>query len=220
MSYYTQLHFEIPDSVMNELEGKLEGVKKPEAVIKSASNYTARRLQKELARKVQAVYRYQGGSSAVMAASKILQATVKNASARIDYAGRTHGIEEFHVSGSLRKRAVRGAVYGAVEKRSSPKILRKETGLAFMVRYSNGHIGVAYRATQAQQIASQKNGRPKLPRYQKKYNQHSAILKSIQSPAIPSMVKSDNVYGALEGKYQEIFMAQIKKVMEKAIYGQ
>lgn len=215
MSGYTQLHFEMPDSVMKELEEKLEGIKKPEAVIKSASNYTAKRLQKELARKVQTVYRYQGGASAVMEASIISQATVKNAFARIDYKGRTHGIEEFYVGGSLKKNAVRGAVYGAVKKRNSPKILKKETGLAFMVRYSNGHVGVAYRATEAEQG----NGRPKLSRYQKKYNQHSAILKSIQSPAIPSMVKSEGVYGALEEKYQGIFMDQIRKVMEKAIYG-
>lgn len=214
----TNIRLEIPESVMKELEEKLDGIKNPNAVVKSAVNYTADRLRRELARKVQTVYRYQGGKAAVLAASSLKKAYVKEPAVDIKFESRTFGIEQFYIASNIKNR---GPVYGAVMKKEKPQILRKETGLAFVVRFANGHMGVAYRATQ-------KDSHPdkaKKPRYGKpggkpyKYNQHTATLKSMHSPAIPSMVKSEKVYGALQDKYQQILERQIRKVMEKAING-
>lgn len=213
----TNIRLEIPESVMKELEEKLDGIKNPNAVVKSAVNYTADRLRRELARKVQTVYRYQGGKAAVLAASSLKKAYVKDPAVDIKFESRTFGIEQFYTSDLKNK----GAVYGAVMKKEKPRILRKETGLAFAVRFENGHMGVVYRA-------AQKDSHPneaKKPRYGKpvgkpyKYNQHTATLKSVHSPAIPSMVKSEKVYGALQDKYQQILERQIRKVMEKALNG-
>ena len=207
----------IPEELMHELDEKLDGIKNPNAVVKSAANYTADRLQRELARRTQTVYRYQGGKEAVLNASTITKANVKNPAVEIRFVGPAIGIEKFHAEMD----AEGEGVYGAVKKKTTPAILKKETGKAFQVTFKSGHVAVVYRATErevnlSRAKGSRYRGTAKSPY---RYNQHTAPLRLISSPAIPSMVKSEEVYGYLEGKYQNILEKQVRKVMEKAIYG-
>jgi hypothetical protein len=207
----------IPEELMHELDEKLDGIKNPNAVVKSAVNYTADRLQRELARRTQAVYRYQGGEEAVLNASTITKANVKNPAVEIRFVGSTIGIEKFHVEVDTEG----NGVYGAVKKKTTPVLLKKETGKAFQVKFKSGHIAIVYRATEREVNLSRAEG----DRYRGtakhpyRYNQHTAPLRLISSPAIPSMVKSEEVYGHLREKYQNILEKQVRKVMEKAIYG-
>ena len=179
---------------------KLDGIKNPKAVAKSAVNYTTA-SQKELARRIQTVYRYQGGASAVMDASSLDKATAGSPISTIHFKSPTFEISRFHASSNL---GDRGKVYGAVKKKTSPTVLKKETGLAFVVRFDNGHMAVVYRGTEKEVSPSRakKDRYRGHPRDPYRYNQHTATLKLVSSPAIPSMVKSEEVYGHLEGKYE------------------
>ena len=207
----------IPEALLRELEEKLDGIKNPDAVVKSAINYTGDRLRRELARRTQTVYRYQGGKEAVLNSSAIHKATVKDPAVDILFTGPTIGIEKFHAEVDTEGIGV----YCAVKKKTTPVILKKETGKAFQVKFKSGHIAIVYRATEREVNLSRAKG----DRYRGtakhpyRYNQHTAPLRLISSPAIPSMVKSEEVYGHLEEKYQNILEKQVRKVMEKAIYG-
>ena len=196
----------------------MDWIKNPDAVVKSAVNYTGDRLRRELARRTQTVYRYQGGASAVLDASSLDKATVKNLALAIHFKGPALKISDFYAAQNL---GDRGKIYGAVKKKTSPTVLKRETGLAFVVRFNNGKMAIVYRAMEGEVNLSRAKG----DRYRGtakhpyRYNQHTAPLRLISSPAIPSMVKSEEVYGHLEEKYQNILEKQVRKVMEKAIYG-
>lgn len=216
-----QLNISIPPELLKELETKLEGIRKPENVVKQAVNTTTRKLQREIARKVPKAYRFQGGAEEVMKASERKTATVDRPYIDLIFRGYTTEIQDFTLIPGLEKGQL---LYGAVRRKSKTKLLESGASKAFVVTFRNGHTAVVYRKSEKDIDV----GRARLARYTSadrkksqtyRYNQHTATLGLYNSPSIPSMVKNEDVYGKLEEKYQGILQKNIRKVMEKVING-
>ena len=209
----------VPPNLIEELERKLDGIKKPENVMKQAINTTSRKLLKEIARTVPKAYRYKGGAAAVTKASSRTTATVANPAVDLVFRGKTTEIQAFYLSPGLVKGQL---LYGAVEKKRKPVLLEKGASKAFVVRFKNGHVSVVYRAEESKADPTRAQNARYKGTNQKggyRYNKHTATLKRYNSPSIPSMVKNEKVWGKLEGKYQGVLEKEIRKVMEKALYG-
>lgn len=196
-----KLNIEIPRNVLDKLEEELEGVKKPEAAVKTAVNAAAKTIQKNLSAKAAEEYRYKGRKAAFMAASKINKATAKKTEAEIVFSGKVNEMQDFH----LRNRK-EGGLSGAVLKSQRIRVLKGNTGKAFLVKFSNGHEAVATRRPSG--TIKSRGG---------KYTKHSAALRTWASPSIPIMTGGERVYGQLEEESRNIVLEEIEKVMAKIL---
>ena len=131
--------FQISDSVLKDIEKKFDGIKKPEAVVKTAVNNTAKKARKELASKASKEYAGQiTKQGVILSASSIIKANVSRPTAIIKFRSGVHEIKEFHVSSlsisktTYRKNGKRGGkkIKGNVLK-GTPKQLEN----AFVVNF-------------------------------------------------------------------------------------
>lgn len=193
---------EVPESTMKDIEIRLDGVKKPNSVIKTAVNNTAKDAQKILAAKVAKEYAGKAAKKGtVMSASEIIKASTSKPVAIIKFRSSVHEIKEFHVSSleisktTYRKDGKRGGrrIKGNVIKGTSKKLKN-----AFVVRFKNGHISVVRRV-------EANGGREK--------------LKKLLSPSYPALIGGERVYGAVSEEIAEKLNQQIAMVIDKTLGG-
>ena len=202
---------------LENLERTLDGIKNPNAALKTAVNNTAKMVQKRISEQAGRVYRIKGGRTAVQKDSKIQKATAARPEATVLFVSPTHEIKDFYVSslavsrtqytpgGRRRSRTIKGAVL----KSGGSKALQGKTGKAFVVRFKSGHISVVTR--DPDEIADKFQG--------KKLTKHTQKLRVWRSPSTPTMAGNKKVYGKLEPDILEEMHTQVQNVIEKVIYG-
>lgn len=197
----------VPDQAIKDIEKRLDGLKKPTSVIKTAVNNTAKKAQGLLAQKASKVYAgkiAQKGS--IVSASEVSKASASGQVAIIKFKSPVHEIKEFHVSSlaisktTYKKNGKRGGrkIKGNVIKGSS-----KPLDNAFVVQFKSGHVSVVSRVP-----GSRMKGNPKKEK-----------LRKLLSPSYPVMIANEKVYGETSEKIAEVLNEQIEKVMDKVLGG-
>lgn len=203
---------QIAEETLKDIERRLDGIKKPEAVVKTAVNNTAKKAQKLLASKASKVYAGEVAKrSAILSASTISKASNSHSVATIKFRSTVHEIKEFHVSSltisktTYRKNGKRGGrkIKGNV-LRGSSKVLNN----AFVVQFKNnneseGHIAVVSR----------------VPGERMKSNPKKEKLRKLLSPSYEIMIGGEKVYGAVADDIKETLNEEIVNVMNRVLGG-
>lgn len=201
------IQMQVPDEIIKGIEQKLDGIKKPEIVIKTVVNNTAKQMQKLLSQKASKEYVGEAARrSSILAASSIQKASTGSQTAVIRFKSPVHEIKEFHVSSLqisktyYRKNGQRGKknIKGNVLSGKS-KILEN----AFVVRFKNGHISVVSR----------------IPGTRMKSNPKKEKLRKLLSPSYKVMIGSDRVFGESSDAIGVIMHNEAEKVLEKILGG-
>lgn len=201
------IRMEIPDNIIKEIEKKLDGIRRPESVVKTVVNNTAKQTQKLLVQRASKEYAGEAARrSNILAASAIEKATTGSQTATIRFKSPVHEIKEFHVSslqisrtyyrknGQRGKKKIKGNVL-----RGTPKILEN----AFVVQFKNGHISVVNR----------------IPGTHMKNNPKKEKLRKLLSPSYKVMIGSERVFGESSDAIGIIMHNEAEKVMEKILGG-
>lgn len=204
---YSQIMIQIPDEIIKGIEQKLNGIKKPESVVKTVVNNTAKRVQKILVNKASKEYTGEvAEKSKIMAASSIRKATVKSQMATIRFISPVHEIKDFHISsldisktyyeedGKRGKKELRGGVL-----EGSSKVLDN----AFVVQFKSGHIAAVTR----------------IPGTHMKSNPKKEKLRKILSPSYKVMIGGKHVYGESSDQIGIIIHNEAEKVLKKILGG-
>lgn len=198
---------QVQESDLNDIEKRLNGIKKPQSVVKTAVNNTAKQAQKLLATKASKEYAGKAAKrGAIMSASSITKGSAGSPIAVIKFRSAVHEIKEFHVSSiaisktTYRKNGKRGGkkIKGNVLKGKS-----KRLDNAFVVQFENGHVSVVSR----------------VPGTQMKHNSKKEKIRKLLSPSYPVMIGGDKVYGETSNEIAEILNGEIEKVMAKVLGG-
>lgn len=200
------INIKIPDEILKGIEQKLDGVKKPEAAVKTVANNTAKQVQKLLIKKASKEYVGKAAEkSNILAASTIQKSTINSQTAIIRFKSPIHEIKEFHVSSLEIARTqyengkrVNKNIKGNVLK-GEPKILEN----AFVVQFKNGHISVVHR----------------IPGTHMKSNPKKEKLEKLLSPSYKAMIGSKQVYGASSDAIGVIMYNEAEKVLKKILGG-
>lgn len=201
------IQMQIPDEIIKGLEQKIAGIKKPEAVVKTVINNTAKQAQKLLVQKASKEYIGEAARKPkLLAASTIQKATTESQTAIICFKSPVHEIKEFHVSSLqinktyYRKNGQRGKknIKGNVLSGKS-KVLDN----AFVVQFKNGHISVVSR----------------VPGTHMKSNPKKEKLRKLLSPSYKVMIGSDRVFGESSDAIGVIMHNEAEKVLEKILGG-
>lgn len=201
------IQMQIPDELIKEIEQKLDGIKKPESVIKTVVNNTAKQTQKLLAQKASKVYVGEAArKSKILAASTVQKATTGSQTATIRFKSPVHEIKEFHVSsmqisktyykknGQRGKKNIKGNVLSG-----KSRVLEN----AFVVQFKNGHISVVSR----------------IPGTHMKSNPKKEKLRKLLSPSYKVMIGSERVFGESSDAIGVIMHNEAEKVLEKILGG-
>lgn len=197
----------VQESMLVDIEKKLDGVKNPKSVVKTAVNNTAKKAQTLLAQRASKSYAGKAAKkSTILSASQISKASVSSQVAVIKFRSSVHEIKEFHVSSlsisktTYRKNGKRGGrkIKGNVLKGSS-----KTLENAFVVQFKNGHVSVVSR----------------VPGSKMKSNPKKEKLRKLLSPSYPVMIRGDKVYGEASEEIANILSEQVIKVVDKVTGG-
>nr|DAJ08299.1 MAG TPA: minor tail protein Z [Caudoviricetes sp.] len=198
---------QVQESTLKDIEKRLNGIKKPQSVVKTAVNKTAKQAQKLLATKASKAYAGKAAKrGSIMSSSSIAKGSAGKPIAVIKFRSSVHEIKEFHVSSlavsktTYKKNGKRGGrkVKGNVLKGKSKKLDN-----AFVVQFKNGHVAVVSR----------------VPGTQMKNNAKKEKIRKLLSPSYPVMIGGDKVYGETSKEIAEILNSEIEKVMDKALGG-
>lgn len=182
--------------------------KSEESVLKTALNNTAKKAQKLLAQRAEAVYSG-AAPQGILGRSKIKKATVSNVSIQILFTSEQPGIEAHTVSLTVPVRTtysngkrVKFPILASQLRGSGLKPLAGEKGLAFWVKFKNGKQAIVSRGKGQKEKTKRKN-----------------VLKRIMGSSDMVMVRNEKVYGVEEEKISNILHEQIDKTLMKVLGG-
>ena len=226
---YAPITVELDKDDLKDIKDTLTEVENPYRGTATALNEMAKYMQDKLSEQTVKIYRYRGGKSEVKRSSFIRKATVNSPRATIEFHSTVKEPRDFYLSGGVVERVKKdgakyksnrirdkfimsgsnpkGVVRGAILKSESPQVFKGETGNAFIVRFRSSHVAVVTR--DPKEVAKKYSG--------KKYNKHTAKLRSWQSPSPTKMVHDDKVYGALEHEFSDKLHEMTEKAIDKRL---
>ena len=218
----SSLIFDFPDDILKNIETRLDGLRKPEAVAKIVANNTARQIQRLLAQK--AADRYAGrpsSKSAIISGSKIKKTNAgKNPEVTISFKSPVFELNQFKVPGGKTVSTTKYTAGGKRVKRTLKATVIKGQGgpidSGFVVKFLN--VKKNWEITEHISIVTRRTGKycPRRNRkgtYYERSSPHYEVLKKLVTVSHRKMIEGDQVYKAAGPEMETIIQNEANKVV-------